>query len=135
MLGKGCRPPGPWWQRDFTYKIKPDSSTLYRPMLAVLVFRIIFTPRTNESYPICDDEERERDEETTTIMALQYNSYYREYLCCLNISRTLQFIYTTLSLAHKEKHRIKIQVIETAATAMREELEDIIVSLHKDQDV
>ena len=68
-------------------------------------------------------------------MALQYNSYYREYLCCLNIGRTLQFIYTTLSLAHKEKHRIKIQVMETAATAMREELEDIIVSLQKDQDV
>ena len=47
-------------------------------------------------------------------MALQYNSYYREYLCCLNISRPLQFIYTTLSLAHKEKHRIEIQGMENA---------------------
>ena len=104
-------------------------------MLAVLVFRVIFTPRTNESYPICDDEEKERDEETTTIMALQYNSYYWEYLCCLNIGHLFQFIYTALSLAHKEKNWIKIQVMETAATATMAKLEEVVVSLHKDQDV
>ena len=138
MLGKGCRPPGPWWQRDFiTYKIKPDSSTLYRPMLAVLVFRIIFTPRTNESYPICDDEERERDEETTTIMALQYNSYYwipRIFMLSKHWSYSPIYLHHLVTRTQR-KHRIKIQVMETAATAMREELEDIIVSLQKDQDV
>ena len=80
-------------------------------MLAVLVFCVILTPRTNESYPIRDDEEKEkdRDEETTTIMALQYNSYYT---CTENIYVVKHCSYSSIYLHHlviRKQRRKKIE--------------------------
>ena len=81
-------------------------------------------------YTICDDEEKEkdeekeRDEETTTMMALQYNSYYREYLCK----------YKQWKMPRpRSSGKLTDNIADAKAT--REELEEIIVSLHNDQDV